>query len=126
MKQQQAAIERIEDELVFRRLVARIDRTPDGSGARNAEDAGKGDRIVAGQDRDFLPGGNAGIGESACDPIAKALHVAIAQILAVHGQARSICAQRRPLIQVIDKPHGPPPVKKAGGANARATRLRQL
>ena len=62
VKQQQAAIERIEDELVFCRLVAWIDRTPDGSGARNAEDAGKGDRIVAGQDRDFLPGGNAGIG----------------------------------------------------------------
>jgi hypothetical protein len=57
VKQQQAAIERIEDELVFCRLVAWIDRTPDGSGARNAEYAGKGDRIVARQDRDLLPGG---------------------------------------------------------------------
>src|SRR6202011_3892998 len=89
VKQQQAAIERIENELVFCRLVAWIDRTPDGSGARNTEYAGKGDRVVAGQDRDFLPGANAGIGKSACDPVAKALHVAIAQVLSVHGQTRS-------------------------------------
>ena len=61
VEQQQAAIERVEDELVFRRLVARIDRTPDRSGARNAEHAGEGDRVVAGQDRDFLSGRNAGI-----------------------------------------------------------------
>src|SRR4030095_11335525 len=93
-------------------------RTPDGSGARNAEYAGKGDRIVAGQDRDFLPGGDAGIGEAACDPIAKALYVAIAQVVSVHGQAWRISTKRGALIQIIDKPHGPPPVKKAAGATA--------
>src|SRR5258705_2154 len=116
VKQQQAAIERIEDELVFGRLVAWIDRTPDGTGARNAEHAGKGDRIVAGQDRDFLPGGNAGISESACDPIAKALHVTIAQVLSFHGQAWSISTKRRALIQIVDKPHELPPGKKVDGA----------
>ena len=47
MKQQQAAVEVIEDELVLRRLVARIDRTPDRTRARNAEHARKRDRIVA-------------------------------------------------------------------------------
>src|ERR1700736_6792175 len=119
VKQQQAAIERIEDELVFYRLVAWIDRTPDGSGARDAEYTGKGDRIVAGQDRDFLPGGNAGIGESACDPIAKALYVTIAQALSVHGQAWSIGTKRRALIQIVDKPHGLPAGKKADGAVIR-------
>src|SRR5882762_6792742 len=112
VKQQQAAIERIEDELVFCRLVAWIDRTPDSSGARNAEYAGKGDRIVAGQDRDFLPGGNAGIGETAGDPIAKALHVTITQVLSVHGQAWSISTKRRALIQIVDKPHGLPPGRR--------------
>src|SRR5258707_14176162 len=126
VKQQQAAIKRIEDELVFGRLVAWIDRTPDRSGARNAEYAGKGDRIVAGQDRDFLPGGNAGIGESTCDPITKALHVTIAQVLSIHGQAWSINTKRRAFIQIVDKPHGLPPGKKAGSAVARATRLHQL
>ena len=90
MKQQQAAIECIEDELVFRCLVAWIDWTPDGSCARDAEYTGKGDRIVAGQDCDFRPGVDAGIGEAACDPIAKALHVTVAQVLSVHGQAWSI------------------------------------
>ena len=105
VKEQQAAIKRIENELVFCRLVTGIDRAPDRSGARNTEYAGKGDRIVAGQNRDFLPGRNAGIGYSACDPIAQALHVAIAQVVSVHGQARSIGTKRGTLIQVVDKPH---------------------
>src|ERR1700730_8580439 len=126
VKQQEAAIERIEDELVFCRLVAWIDRTPDSSGARNAEYAGKGDRIVAGQDRDFLPGGNAGLARPGAEPIARALHVTIAQVLSVHGQAWSISTKRRALIQIVDKPHGLPPGKKADGAVVRATRLHQL
>jgi hypothetical protein len=48
VKQQQTTIGRIEDELVFRRLIAWIDGTPHGSCARNAEYIGKSDRIVAG------------------------------------------------------------------------------
>jgi hypothetical protein len=106
VEQQQAAIERVEDELVFRRLVARIDRTPDRSGARNAEDAGEGERVVAGQDRDFLSGRDAGIREAFGDPIAQLLDVAIAQILAVHGQAGGVGAERGALIQIVDQPHG--------------------
>src|SRR6202045_2597045 len=119
VKQQQAAIERIEDELIFCRLVAWIDRTPDGSSARNAEYAGKGNRIIAGQDCDFLSGGNVGIGESACDPIAKALHVAIAQVPSVHGQAWSISTKRGALIQIVDKSHGRPPSRKERGWRGR-------
>src|SRR5439155_7036566 len=57
-----------------------------------------------------------GIGESACDPIAKALHVTIAPVLSVHGQAWSISPKRRALIQIVDKPHGLPPGKKMDGA----------
>src|SRR4029079_6066438 len=106
--------------------VARIDRTPDGSGARNAEYAGKGDRIVAGQDRDLLRGANAAFGYAARDQIAKGLHIAIAQVVSVHGQAWRIGTKRGALIQIVDKPHEPPPIKKARGAVVRATRLRQL
>ena len=95
-------------------------------GARNAEYAGKGDRIVAGQDRDFLPWGNAGIGESAGDPIAKALHLTIAQVVSVHGQAWRIGTERDALIQIVDKPHELPPGMKLGGAVVCATRLYQL
>ena len=127
MKQQQIAIERIKDELVFRRLIAGIDRTPDRTGARNAEHAGKGDRIVAGQNSDFLSGRNAGTGEATRDPIAQALHVGVAQVLPVHGQAGRVRPEGSALIQIVDQPHGSPPRKKrAGGAIARATRLDQL
>src|SRR3974390_474046 len=119
VKEQQAAIERIENELVFCHLVTWIDRTPDGSGARNSEYASKSDRMIAGQDCNFFTGSNPGMGYSACGPIAQTLHVTVAQVLSVHGQAWSFRTKRRTLIQIVDEPHERPP-RKEGWWRGRA------
>src|ERR1700726_1218183 len=108
MKQQQAAIEPVEDELVLGCLVARIDRAPDGAGARNPEYATESERIVSGQDRNFLAGGDARSFKRARDPVTQLLDLAVAEVASVHGQARRIGAERSALVEVIDETHGRP------------------
>ncbi|MET4788995.1 hypothetical protein ABIF64_001173 [Bradyrhizobium japonicum] len=105
MKQQQAAVELLEDKPIFGRLVTRIDRAPDRARAGNAEHAGKRDRIVAGKDCDLLAGSNPRSREPARDAVAQQLHVAIAEVASIHGEARRVGAERGTFVQVIDEAH---------------------
>src|SRR5579864_6963317 len=105
MKQQQAAVELVEDDPVFGRLVARIDRAPNRACAENAKHAGKCGRIVSGENRNLLAGHDARSREPARDAIAELLHLAIAEVASIHGEARRIGAERGTFVQVIDEAH---------------------
>ena len=105
MEDQARAVESVEDEAVLGRLVARIDRTPDGAGARDAEDAGKGDGIIAREDRHFVARLDAGPLKRAGDAPGDALHVGVGHIPFAHGQAGSLGPERSAFVEIVDQPH---------------------
>ncbi len=105
MEDQARATESIEDEAVLGRLIARVDRTPDGPGARDAEDAGERDGIIAREDRHFVARLDAGALKRAGDAPGDALHVGIGHIPVAYGQAGGAGPERGAFVEIVDQPH---------------------
>ena len=106
VEDQARAVEGVEDEAVLGRLIARVDRTPDGAGARDAEDAGECDRVIARQDRHLVARLDAGTSKRPGDAPGEALHVAVGHVSFAHGQAGRGGPERSALVQIVDQPHG--------------------
>ena len=106
VKDQSAAVEGVENEAVLLRFVTRIDRTPDGGRARDPENAGEGDRIVARQHGDLVSWRNSRSLKRARDAIRVTLDFGVGEVRIAGREARRVLAERGALVEIVDQPHG--------------------
>ncbi len=120
LEDQHRAVEEVEQLAVLRRLVARVDRAPDGAGAADPEDAGERDRVVGRQDRHLVAGatphGRQGGGDP--DASAPAPRRTSASTPSVVRQGAS-GSEGRALVEVVDQPHRPQPSTVRTGSDTR-------
>jgi hypothetical protein len=105
VKDERPAVEGVEDEAVLLGFVARIDRTPHAGGARDAENAGESDRIVARENRDLVAGRNSRSLKRARHAIGVTLDLGVREARLSHGQAWRVLAERGALVEIVGEPH---------------------
>ncbi|MNS60315.1 hypothetical protein D3C72_933040 [compost metagenome] len=110
------AIEGIEHEGVLAGFVARVDRAPHATGARDAEHRGEGQGVVARKHRHLVPGLDARALQAARHAPADALHLAVAQVGVAHGEARRIGALLGAFVEVVDEAHARQPIRVSTGS----------
>jgi hypothetical protein len=100
------AVGEFQELAILRRLVARVDRTPHGTDAADAEDAGERGGIVAGDDRDLVTGPDPAGYQPRGDRNGHLLHLPITARLSVRREARRVRVDGRALVEEVCEAHG--------------------
>ena len=120
VKDERPAVEGVEDIAVLLGFVARIDRTPHCRGARDPENAGESDRIVARQNGDLVARRNSGSSQGARHAIGVTLDLGIGKSRVSRREARRVFAERSALVEIVGEPH-----RQSSGERARGSRARE-